>query len=474
MYKHEDMKRLTKHLLFVAYFLLVATMGHAQTLLPSPQTPALSPTPKETQPAAPEKIDVTPTARDDEIRDRLQGILETTGWFKDTNVRVKEGVVFLNGVAKSEEFKKWAGDLARNTQDVSAVVNKIAVKQPSLLDFAPILLGMRELWNDLIRVLPALIFALLIFILTWLIAKLLTASSKKLLQKRIPNDLLLNVIAHAVGFGVFVFGFYIIFKTMGLTTVALTILGGTGVLGIILGIAFRDLVENVLASILLSIHQPFHTRDLIEVEGAVGYVQRLTLRSTFLMSLEGNILQIPNATIFKGKIRNYSANPNRQESFEIYIGYEELIPQVQEHALKVLEEHPAVLKDPEPWVLVDRLEKAAVILRVYFWLDGSTHSWLKVRSSVIRLVKRKFQSEGISMPGDVHEISFTKDVPVRLLKEDEKAPEKAKAPVEAATIATTSEAGLSSDSQEIEEQARQARPPGEKEVNLLNHTPEEK
>ena len=69
---------------------------------------------------APAKVDVTPVAHDEEIRTRLQSGLEATDWFTDPHVRVQDSVVFLNGQVSSEELKTWAGDLARNTQDVVA------------------------------------------------------------------------------------------------------------------------------------------------------------------------------------------------------------------------------------------------------------------------------------------------------------------------------------------------------------------
>ena len=63
------------------------------------EIPVSTPTPSsEEQPIeAPESVDVQPEARDEEIRARLQGILEATGWFVSPQVRVDEGVVFLQG-----------------------------------------------------------------------------------------------------------------------------------------------------------------------------------------------------------------------------------------------------------------------------------------------------------------------------------------------------------------------------------------
>ena len=427
---------------------------------------------KETQPKAPAKIDIKPSARDDEIKGRLEAILTATGWFSNVQVQVKDGVAFLSGSAQTEEFKKWAGDLARNTQDVSAVVNKMEIQTGSIWDFRLAITALEDLWRGFIRILPALAFAGIILFVTWFITKGVIKLSRKILDTRLTSQLLLDVVARGIGFLFLLFGLYIIFKILGLTTIAFTIIGGTGILGLILGIAFKDITENLLASIFLSIHHPFQSGDLVEIDQIEGYVQRLTIRSTVLMTLEGNHFQIPNARVYKSNIRNFTVNPNRQESFTIAVGKDEEIPKVQEIALKVLADHPTVLKDPEPWVLVDSLARGAVILKIYFWIDGKAHSWLKVRSSVIRLIKRAFQHEGISLPGEMRELHFFEELSVQL-KEPEKG-QQAETPKTISgpsPIATSSEGGLTSEFQEIQEQARQSRTPEKGEENLLNHTP---
>jgi small-conductance mechanosensitive channel len=69
-------------------------------------------------------------------------------------------------------------------------------------------------------------------------------------------------------------------------------------------------------------------------------------------------------------------------------------------------------------VLVESLGAATVNLRIYVWLDGTEHSWLKVKSSVIRLIKRAFQAANISMPDEARELVFPQGVPVRMLEQD--------------------------------------------------------
>ena len=150
----------------------------------------------------------------------------------------------------------------------------------------------------------------------------------------------------------------------------MTVLGGTGLVGLVIGFAFRDIAENFLASLLISIQHPFAQGDLIAVAGHRGYVQRVNMRSTLLMTMEGNHLQIPNATIYKETIINYTSNPNMRLQFTVGIGYGDSINEAQSVAYEVLRNHPAVVDEPESLVLVDSLCAATVNLSILFWIDS--------------------------------------------------------------------------------------------------------
>jgi small-conductance mechanosensitive channel len=410
-------------------------------------------------------VDVEPLARDPEIERRLLSILTATGWFEASRVQVREGVVFLSGTTTSDQFKTWAGDLARRTQDVAAVVNRIEVRAAPAWDLEPAWNELGELSRRSLLALPYILVGAVILTAAWLGAKLITGLARRFLARRLDAPLLREVLARVAGSVLFLLGLFIVLRISGLTRLAVTVLGGTGLLGLIIGIAFRDITENFLASIFLSTQRPFEPGDLVEIAGDLGYVQRLTTRATILMTLDGNHVQIPNATVYKSAIRNFTSNPNRRLSFAVGIGYDDSIAEAQQVALQVLAEHPVVLKDPEPWVLVDSLGSATVNLHIYFWLNGREHSWLKVKSSVIRLVKRAFQAHGISMPDEAREVVFPDGVTVRMAEEKAprlpERPRAKRAEAEPPTVSTTAEAGLVSDAQEIEVQAARSRAPEE-------------
>ncbi|HUG12012.1 MAG TPA: mechanosensitive ion channel domain-containing protein [Opitutaceae bacterium] len=442
-------------------------------------SPAATPT-KEELSLAPAKVDVKPVARDEEIRLRLQNVLDATDWFTAPEVRVEEGVVFLSGRVSSDELKKWAGDLARNTQDVVAVANRMEVAEPSMWDWGPAWSGLLGLWRGFLRSLPLLFVGLLILGLSVVAGLLAARKSRSLLRHRIQARLLRNVIAGGIGVLVILVGTYIVLRVSGLTQLALTVVGGTGLVGLAVGIAFRDITENFLASIFLSMQRPFETGDLVEVSGVTGYVQQLNVRTTILMALDGNLVQIPNATVYKSNIRNFTTSSNRRGDFAVGIGYDDSIGEAQEIALHVLTDHPAVLSEPEPLVLVDDLGKATVNLRVYFWINGREHSWAKVRSSVIRLVKRAFQKHGISMPDEAREVVFPKGIPITMLDgkpagspdvQVEKQLPVARPSEEPDVVSTKAEGGLQSEAAVLDEQARQAQPMREGE-NLLPKAPD--
>lgn len=425
---------------------------------------AANPQATETEAAAaavPAKVDVQPVAEDVDIAARLERILTATKWFTDPQASAEEGVVFLDGVANRESSKEWATKLASSTQDVVAVVNRMTVAERSAWDFSPAWEQLRVMARTAVQSLPALVLSLLVLLITFVATIAATRSARRLGARRFQNALLSEVAARAAAAPVIVVGLYLAMRISGLTQIAATVLGGTGLIGIIIGIAFRDIAENFLASILISMQRPFQAGDLVTIADHHGFVQKVTTRGTIIVTLDGNHVQIPNATIYKSIIRNHSANPNGRLDFIIRIGYDDSIEQTQETVLKVLREHPAVLADPEPLILVEELTPTGVNIHAYFWINGRDFSGLKVRSATLRQIIAKLAEAGITMP-DSREIIFPLGVPIvestrdatRSAEHPRQQPKPADAP---APAMTRSEGGLRNEREEISEQAKNSR-----------------
>lgn len=366
-------------------------------------------------------VSVEPVARDDEIQKRVLEILVATGWFTDPAVTVTDGIVFLDGRASSDDHKLWARDLASKTQDVVAVVNRISVIPEVSWSFAPALRELNGLAKRILTSLPLVLFAIIVLPLTWWLSSRAAMLLRRWLLGGISSPFLKDILARTLALPIFLLGFYIVLQLAGLTQIAFSVVGGAGILGIVAGFAFRDIAENFLASLLLSIRRPFRSGDYIEVADMQGTVRSMNTRSTVLISQEGNHIQIPNSVIFKSTIVNYTASPNRRDTLDIGVGYDVSIVTAQKLILDVIDGHESTLKEPEPMILVDSLGSSTVNIKAYYWVNAQDYSILKVKSALLRQVTNRLTEEGVSMPDDAREIIFPQGVPVFQLDDAEDA-----------------------------------------------------
>ncbi len=406
------------------------------------------------------EVAIAPDVRDSEIADRLERILVASEWFDPLAVSVREGIVFLDGETGTDERKDWARELALRTEGVVAVVNRLEVKPEISWDLTPTLREIQRLSDRVQWFAPLFVVSLIVLLLAWIVSRGVAFLARHMLRDRIASPLLLRIVARSLSIPVILIGLYLVLQVAGLTRLAITVLGGTGLVGIVLGLAFREIAANSLASILLSIRNPFRAGDWIRVGEHQGIVQNLNMRTTVLLALDGNHVQIPNSLVFNSIIENFSSNPNRRADFVVGIGYDDSVEEAQDIIVNVLRSHPAVLDDPEPGALVDQLGSSTVDVRVQFWFDGKSFSIFKVRSALMRQVKQALQDAGISMPDAAREIIFPNGVPVRQIPakdHDARAEPQRPAPgkVDAAAV-TPGEGDLLSERGELERQAEDA------------------
>ena len=458
--------------LAAAILLAVAPLHGLAAAQDAAPPPAADPAPAEgpDEALSGQQIELDDEADDAAIADRLRSILarlEDVGWVADPGVRAEEGIVTLTGVAESPERRKLIGDLARSVADVAVVINALTVAPPDPFDLSNIAATLRAWATDLVGAVPYLLFAAVVLALTWLAAGLARRAARAFFGPRVENPLLRTVAVRAVAALVGFLGVYLVLSVCGLTGLAAGVLGGAGLGGLVLGFAFRNIAENFLASVLLSMSQPFRAGDVVEIDGERGVVQKVTTRGTWLMSMDGNHVQIPNGAVYTSVIRNVTANPGIRLNFVVGMDYEDSVAEAQEVILEALREHPAVLGDPEPLVLADELGASTVNLRIYFWCDGVANSPLKVRSSVIRAVKRAVMDHGLTMPDEAREVIFPRGVPItgdfspggpgatRGAKIE--PPARIESPAE--PVVSAAEGDLKSETADLNEQARRSRDP---------------
>ena len=263
-----------------------------------------------------------------------------------------------------------------------------------------------QLWDNFVYRLPGLALGIVIMAAFILLAPHIAKVLVKPLTRTTTSPLLRSVIQRSVSLVLILLGIYLFLFLAGLTGFAIAVVSGTGVVGLILGFAFRDIAENFISSLLLTIQRPFRIGDIVQINDFTGIIQKVTARATTLVDFDGNHIQIPNATIYKGVIKNLTANPLMRGQFVIGVGYDADIQQAQQIAQEITAEQDNVLNDPEPQILIDELGPSTYNIKVYFWVDVEKTSVLKMASVLMRKITQAFLEANLSMPDDARERIF--------------------------------------------------------------------
>jgi small-conductance mechanosensitive channel len=251
--------------------------------------------------------------------------------------------------------------------------------------------------------LPLLVVALLIILFSaWLGG--FVARRLHLLRLRTGNPYMNGLVGNIVRAVIMLFGVVVALNLLNATALVTAVLGSAGVVGLVLGFAFKDIAENYVAGILLSLRQPFSPGDHVVIDGNEGKVVALHSRSTILMTLDGNELRLPNAMVFKAIVLNYSRNPNRRFDFSIPIDAAQSITRAQTLALDEICGIEGLLRDPGPSWTVQEYGTNGIVLRFFGWVDQRNSDLGKVRTEAIRRVKGAFARAGIEAPRSTHHI----------------------------------------------------------------------
>ncbi|MFP7569948.1 mechanosensitive ion channel domain-containing protein [Marivita sp. S2033] len=328
---------------------------------------------------------------------RIRGILRQLDGFEDVSVTVSSGIVTLQGTAIDSAAVNRLNELIGRVEGVVTIENKVQETTDVARRLDPAIERFRSRSEQVINYLPLAGIALAAFAVV-VFAGFAIARLKRPWARIAPNAFIADIYRQIIRVAFVIAALVIALDILGATALLSTILGAAGIIGLAIGFAVRDTVENFIASIMLSIRQPFRPNDMVEIEGDVGKVIRLTSRATILLSFDGNQIRIPNATVFKSRIVNYTRNDERRFVIDLGVSYESDLVRAQDLALQTVSALPFVIDDPAPAVWIEEMGDSAVIIHVAGWIRQHETSFLKARSEAWRLCIAAYDHAGIVMP----------------------------------------------------------------------------
>jgi small-conductance mechanosensitive channel len=202
---------------------------------------------------------------------------------------------------------------------------------------------------------------------------------------------------------VFLVIFLIAMHTSGVNVTAIFAASAALLIGV--GLALQTLFQDIISGIFILVDQSVHVGDIIELEGKVGRVLDIRLRTTRAVTVDNKVLVIPNHLYLTNILYNWTENGTEtRESVEVGVAYGSDIDLVKKLLLEIAIAQPNVLKSPAPIVLFTDFAASSLNFKVAFTLNNSFE--VRFTQSTIRFeIDKAFRAHGISIPfpqRDVH------------------------------------------------------------------------
>jgi small conductance mechanosensitive channel len=160
---------------------------------------------------------------------------------------------------------------------------------------------------------------------------------------------------------------------------------------------------------MLSIRQPFRANDHVLIGDHEGRVMRLTSRATVLMTLDGNHLRIPNSTVFKAVILNFTTNPKRRFDFDFTIDHAADPCRARSRGVAAIAALGFVLDQPEPRAEVVEMPGMNQVLRFFGWVDQTHTDHKKARTRAYEAVRAALRGEGFILPDATYHVVLSEE-----------------------------------------------------------------
>lgn len=246
----------------------------------------------------------------------------------------------------------------------------------------------------------SILIVLLVFVLTTFMLKLV----RRIVTRKLPET-------DKAKFGsVFSFSKYFIyivvvlitFDNMGINVTA--ILAASTALLVGVGLALQTFFQDIISGIFILIDQSVHVGDIIELDGKVGRVSEIKLRTTRAVTIDNKVLIIPNHKYLTSSLFNWTENGiETRESVTIGVAYGSDLDVVKKTLIEAAESHPKVLKYPEPLVLFMDFGGSSLDFKLVFTLDNSFEAVFS-KSEIRFEIDRLFRERNIKIPFPQREI----------------------------------------------------------------------
>lgn len=254
------------------------------------------------------------------------------------------------------------------------------------------------------KVLPGLLSGLIVFavfmLIWWALSRVL-----KVVLGRLNIDLtLVSFIQTVLRYSIIIVGAISALSEIGIDTKAL--LTSLGVAGLTLGFAAKDTLSNLISGIFIFWDRPFVLGDLVEFGGYYGRIDQITMRSTRLVTVDGKMVAIPNASIINSPVVSYTNFPHLRLDIEMTVGVNEDYDKIRGYFMELISTDEQYLSEPAPRVVITAINDYNVAMQFRVWL-GDEKQHVLARFALRERLYEHLRAKGVEMPFETMSIQVS-------------------------------------------------------------------
>jgi small-conductance mechanosensitive channel len=246
------------------------------------------------------------------------------------------------------------------------------------------------------------LFVILVLLLSNFMLKIL----RKLLFRTLSNDTRVKFksLFSFINYFVYIVVALIILQNVGVDVTAIFAASAALLVGV--GLALQTFIQDIISGIFILVDKSVLVGDIIEVDGQIGQVENIKLRTTRAVTRENKVLIIPNHKFLTSTLFNWTENGIiTKEIVNVGVAYKSNPKEIEQILLKIAQDHDKVLSSPEPFVLFNDFGDSALLFQLYIAVDSSFAANI-VKSDLRYTIFEAFEKEGIEIPFPQRTLTF--------------------------------------------------------------------
>ena len=261
--------------------------------------------------------------------------------------------------------------------------------------------------RELIRLLPNIALAAIVLVVGVLLAKLIRRFSFRVISRMSHSGTLNNLFSSIIYFIFLGIVFFTVLSILNLDKAVTSVLAGAGIVGLALAFAFQDIAANFISGVFISFRRPIRAGDIVKIEDYMGTVREINLRDTVLETFQGQMVIIPNKTVFQNPIENYSILNKRRFDLEVGVSYGEDLEKVRQVTLDAVKGLEGLSKTETTTLFFTEFGDSSINFTLRLWMDSAEQLLYKrVGSEAVMKIKKAYDENDIMIPFPIRTLDF--------------------------------------------------------------------